>query len=525
MRTNQPISNREKRIPPGATLVSKTDLKGLIVYASKDFCDVSEYEKSAMVGEPHNIVRHPDMPQAAFADLWARIKCGRPWRGLVKNRAKSGDHYWVEAQVAPQIQSGRLSGFMSVRRAPTRLQIDEAIKLYTQMNAQGKDAKRALWIRLDHFFKSIPLSLRLTALVAGIISAAAIPLFLFILDFPVAVTIGSGIALNAIFLPLLLWTRRALLKQISQANSILKEMGGGDFTQSIDIRDDTETGRLLEYLQIMNTNISGLIFQMTENGREMNGGAKSLADSSQNLSSAIEQISNQSSTISTTSSQVAQNLQTVSCAVEEMSSAINEVAREASESANISKEAASTAERAQNQIRDLGVSAKNINHVLEIIDNISEQINFLALNASIEAAGAGAAGKTFGIVAAKVKELAQQTANSSVDIKNQIQEIQNQADEAIQSIDCITAIVNRVNEGNASIASSVEQQSMTTQEIAKNVSQISQATTEITQNISGISLAVLESAKDAVKVSEMSSQLKVLSETVSTLVGEFKIQK
>lgn len=525
MRNNQPITNREKMIPPGATLVSKTDPKGLIVYASKDFSDVSEYENNAMVGEPHNMVRHPEMPQAAFADLWERIKAGRPWRGLVKNRAKSGDHYWVEAQVSPQFKNGQLTGFMSVRRPPTRQQVEEADRLYAKLNTQGKNAKVDTRSAIRRFFNSIPIAVRLGVLVVGSLSTGIVPLVLFLLNFPVVYIVGAGLTIGAIKLPILLWTRHVVLKQVTLANALLKEMGEGDFTKSIDIRDNSETGRVLESLQIMNTNISGLIFQMVENGRDMNIGAKTLAESSQNLSTAIEQISQQSSSISSASNQVAQNLQVVSSAVEEMSISIGEVASKATEGARVSKEAATIAEETQTQVRDLGAGAANIGQVIEIIGKIAEQTNMLALNASIEAAGAGEAGKGFAVVAAEVKELARQTATSSEDIKKQIQAIQKSTDETIKAIANITGIINRVNEGNASIASAVEEQSMTTKEIANNVNQISGASADINKNISGISVAVTDSAKDAHKISELSSQLKKLSDTVSSVVGEFKVQK
>ncbi len=525
MRNNQPITNREKSIPPRAILVSKTDLKGLIVYASKDFSEASEFEISAMVDEPHNLVRHPDMPQAAFVDLWQRIKNGRPWRGLVKNRAKSGDHYWVDAQVSPQFKNGQLVGFMSVRRQPARTQIEEAERLYAALNAQGKNAKIDTRNGLHRFLDSFSLSARFGALLVGVILLAILPLLFSLLEIPSRYCTAVLIVVSAMILPILIWTRGVVLKQVKLANVVLKEMGEGNFTHPIDIRDDSELGSVLESIQIMHTNISGLIFQMTENGLEMNAGAKTLAESSQSLSAAIEQIAQQSSIISSTSTQVSENLQTVSSAVEEMSCAINEVAREAAESARVSSEAAGIVTHSQNQIRELNASAENIGRVIEIIGKISEKIDLLALNASIEAAGAGEAGRAFTVVASEIKELARQTAASSIDIRKQIQSIQSSTREAITSIGSITEIIKKMNEGSVSIASSVEQQSMTTKEIAASVSQISTASTEINQNISGISLGVTESAKDAHRISDLSIQLKALSDTVATLVGEFKVQK
>jgi PAS domain S-box-containing protein len=115
MKNNQPITQREVPFPPNTYLVSRTDLKGVITYANDAFVAISGFSREELIGSNHNIVRHPDMPQAAFADLWATVKKGLPWRGLVKNRCKNGDFYWVEAFVVPIKNDGRIIGYQSVR--------------------------------------------------------------------------------------------------------------------------------------------------------------------------------------------------------------------------------------------------------------------------------------------------------------------------------------------------------------------------------------------------------------------------
>ncbi len=140
MRTNLPVSNKEIQLRDDSLIVSKTNLKGQITYINKDFLEISGFSEAELIGEPHNVVRHPDMPAEAFADLWETLKAGRPWTGLVKNRCKNGDHYWVVANVTPIVESGQVSGYMSVRRKPTRSQIDEAEELYRKFreNRQGR---------------------------------------------------------------------------------------------------------------------------------------------------------------------------------------------------------------------------------------------------------------------------------------------------------------------------------------------------------------------------------------------------
>ncbi|CAG0981841.1 Aerotaxis receptor [Rhodocyclaceae bacterium] len=135
MKNNQPVTQREKPFPAGKYLVSKTDLKGAITYCNDAFIELSGFTKEELLGKNHNIVRHPDMPPAAFADLWKTVQAGRPWRGIVKNRSKDGDHYWVDAFVVPLKKNGQITGYMSVRSEPSRAQVKGAEELYQRINA------------------------------------------------------------------------------------------------------------------------------------------------------------------------------------------------------------------------------------------------------------------------------------------------------------------------------------------------------------------------------------------------------
>jgi len=136
MRNNQPVTQLEHKMNTGDILVSRTDLKGRIVYANKAFCDIAGFTMDELQGQAHNIVRHPDMPISAFQDLWETIAAKRPWTGMVKNRCKNGDYYWVTANVSPEYDSkGNVSGYISVRTAPTQAQIDSTEALYQDVNA------------------------------------------------------------------------------------------------------------------------------------------------------------------------------------------------------------------------------------------------------------------------------------------------------------------------------------------------------------------------------------------------------
>ncbi len=134
MRKNLPVTQREYRLPEGAVLVSRTDAKGRITFANQDFIDASGFTEAQLLGQPHNIVRHPDMPAEAFADLWSELDAGRPWTGLVKNRRSNGDHYWVRANATPIREGSAIVGHMSVRVAATAEEVAAVEPIYRRFS-------------------------------------------------------------------------------------------------------------------------------------------------------------------------------------------------------------------------------------------------------------------------------------------------------------------------------------------------------------------------------------------------------
>ncbi len=127
------ISSVETSFPDGCLIVSRTDTEGIITHVNQSFVYMSGYSREELIGKPHSILRHPDMPAAAFKDLWDKIKAGEKWHGYVKNLRKDGGYYWVYATVIPNIREGVIKGYTSVRRKPSRQRIDECIELYAGM--------------------------------------------------------------------------------------------------------------------------------------------------------------------------------------------------------------------------------------------------------------------------------------------------------------------------------------------------------------------------------------------------------
>jgi PAS domain S-box-containing protein len=164
MRVNQPVTDREIILDDDQVIVSKTDIKGLITFVNQTFIEISGFAETELIGAPHNLVRHPDMPPAAFADLWRTIRTGTPWEGLVKNRTKNGDYYWVRANATPIVENGEIVGFISIRLKPSREQVAAAEALYRavregradHMQVEGGEAVRRGWRRrLEVFGHSI----------------------------------------------------------------------------------------------------------------------------------------------------------------------------------------------------------------------------------------------------------------------------------------------------------------------------------------------------------------------------------
>jgi methyl-accepting chemotaxis protein len=180
MKINQPVTDHEIPMKEGSILVSRTDLKGMITYCNRDFIEISGFTESELIGSSHNMIRHPDMPPEAFEELWSTIKDRRPWSGLVKNRTRQGDYYWVRANVTPLFEHGRVTGYMSVRTQPTRMEIEQAEALYKDITARKASMKPTGIAALVSKVKGI--SIRYFNIGYGLLSTITLLLLAFIIS-------------------------------------------------------------------------------------------------------------------------------------------------------------------------------------------------------------------------------------------------------------------------------------------------------------------------------------------------------
>lgn len=283
----QPVTGREVPFREGELIVSCTDLRGIITYINEYFCEISGFAEAELLGLQHNTIRHPDMPAATFADLWASIKSGRPWVGIVKNRCKNGDHYWVEAHVTPILdEAGKITGYMSVRRNPTRAQVAEAERAYAQLRAgkladavirNGRVLRVPLAERLNPLWK-LPLSARLYLFALfGPALAAALLLRAGVQDAGAWLLVAAGLAFA---LYSARWLSLDVVGRAKDAVRALREIASDSYTSPIDSARNDEVGSILLGIKSMQIRLG---FQVEDLRRERAMTREAMASASANI--------------------------------------------------------------------------------------------------------------------------------------------------------------------------------------------------------------------------------------------------
>jgi PAS domain S-box-containing protein len=272
MKINMPVTQKEIELIDTSSIVSKTDLKGHITYINRDFIEISGFVESELIGKNHNIIRHPDMPPEAFADLWNTVKAGKPWNGMVKNRCKNGDHYWVEANVAPLREKGEVTGFMSVRSKATRQQIDEADALYKDLRT-GKVKKEGFFAKISRFIADMPLMLKVGTLIL-------LPIFSLLLwfnDEPIMKLVEIAAVSSIAAIASLFALRKYVVLPIKRATDAANAIADGDFGFRICTKANDEAGRMMQAIKAMQIRIG---FEVSNN--------KKIADEGIRLQTALD---------------------------------------------------------------------------------------------------------------------------------------------------------------------------------------------------------------------------------------------
>jgi aerotaxis receptor len=423
VRTNLPVTGIEYPLQDGQSIVSKTDTQGRITYVNPTFIEVSGFTQEELLGKAHNIVRHPDMPAEAFADLWATLKAGQPWTGMVKNRRKDGAFYWVVANVVPIKEQGRIVGYMSVRTKPGRDQVRAAEAIYRQFRENKADGlairhgavvKTGAWARLLAL-RNLPLGRRL-GLLMGVQSALLLALAAAI----------DGIAWRALAaagagLTLLAWAelQRAIVAPLEQARDAVYALAGGDLShlpaQSRPPARGGEMGSLLLALRQLNINLTAIVGDVRGNVAAIEAATRDIAAGNHDLARRTEA---QAASLEQTAASLAQ---VAAKAGHNTDSAVRAdgLVGAASSVAGRGGEAVQAVGSTMGQISS---SATRIVDIIGLIDGIAFQTNILALNAAVEAARAGEQGRGFAVVAGEVRSLAQRSAGAAREIKALIED-------------------------------------------------------------------------------------------------------
>ncbi|HSI47689.1 MAG TPA: methyl-accepting chemotaxis protein [Ideonella sp.] len=482
MRDNQPITQREYEFPDNATLMSTTDPQSHITYANAAFVEVSGFTREEVMGKPHNLVRHPDMPAEAFADMWATLKGGEPWTALVKNRRKNGDHYWVRANATPVVRDGKVAGFMSVRTKASREEIAGAEQLYRELR-EGKAGSRrfhkglvvrtglAAW---QSMFKTLSVRWRIRLplmLLAPALTAAAT-----LLGVNGLMLAAFGGANAALTLLACLWLEAQIAKPLEQLRAQALRVASGESQKAVQMDRVDEIGMTLRTVSQLGLMFRWLIDDVSAQVLNLQTAIHEIAQGNQDLSVRTEQAA---SSVQQTASSMMQMTTTVRNSAETATTA-NQLSGSASEAASRGGKAVS---QVVNTMHDITQSSKKIADIIGVIDGIAFQTNILALNAAVEAARAGEQGRGFAVVAGEVRSLAQRSADAAREIKaligSSVEKVESGAklvDDAGRTMEDIVNQVRRVSDLIAEISSATHEQTTGIGQVGQAVGHLDEIT-------------------------------------------------
>jgi aerotaxis receptor len=523
MRNNGPVTQVEYILNDSETIVSTTDLNGNITYANAYFLQVSGFSEQELIGAPQNIVRHPDMPVEAFADLWTTIRNGRAWTGMVKNRCKNGDFYWVMANVTPVMENGKPVGYMSIRVKPSRAQVSAADALYREIRdgnrralaiRQGVAVETGLLARVGAL-RHRPLAQRIGWNLGFLICALAA---LCVDNLAQGSNAGRtawqngmlGLALVAIGSAGYFWfaLHQSVLAPLAQVLKSTQTMAGGDLTEDIVTERTDDMGQVLRSLRQLRVNLHSIVGDVRGNFGQVRNATRDIAAGNMDLSARTEA---QASALE----QTASSMEQLASGVLQNSGNATQANAMAAAAALVATKGGQTVAQVVTMMESISAASGQIVDIIGLIEGIAFQTKILALNAAVEAARAGEQGRGFAVVASEVRNLAQRSAAAAKEIKHLI-------DASVERIDDGLALTGQAG---ATMRELIDQ----VQAVNQIMREIESASREQSEGIAQVNKAVLEmdqvTQQNAALVEEAAAAAGSLDEQTSRVTATLTVFK